>query len=279
TFDAFNIAELRERARARLPRGVFEYVDRGTEDELALANNRAAYDRVKLVPRVLRDVSRIDQTTQLFGTPLSMPPAIGATGGAALIWYHGDVALARAAKDAGIPFMITSASTTPIEQIAAVGGRQWFQLYPWENRTLSYALVDKAYALGCEALVVTVDTATQPNREYNFRNGFGIPLRFNRRNVVDVLTHPRWLWGVLLKHLMTTGLPRQANLPEELPTQATHNPPIAAAFRRSRLVWEEIRLSPRSWSGIFMIKAIVSPHNARPALEEGVDGLFVSNHG
>jgi isopentenyl diphosphate isomerase/L-lactate dehydrogenase-like FMN-dependent dehydrogenase len=277
--DSFNIFELREHARARLPKGVFEYVDRGTEDEVALRNNREAFERVKLLPRVLQDVSVIDQTTILFGRTMSMPLAIGATGAAALLWYDGDLALARAAAAADIPFMISSASTMSIEQIAAVGGRQWFQLYPWENRAHSYALVQKAYDLGCEALVVTADTAALPNREYNARNGFGIPLRLNPRNVADVLGHPRWLAGVLLKYMFTTGLPRQANLPEELRARVTESPQIGANFRCDTLSWDEIRLLRKSWRGIFIIKGILAPADAIRAVAEGVDAVIVSNHG
>lgn len=277
--ESFNIFDLRERARRRLPRGIFEYVDRGTEDEKALSNNREAFDRVKFVPRVLRNVSVIDQSTQLFGRSMSMPLAIGATGGAGLVWHDGDLALARAAADAGIPFTISSASTMPIEQIAAIGGRQWFQLYPWENRTHSYALVRKAHELGCEALVVTVDTATVPNREYNYRNGFGIPLRFNARNVADVLMHPRWLSSVLLKYFLTTGLPRQANLPEEMRNRVTESPQIGANFRCDTLDWEEVRLLRKMWRGVFIIKGIVSPADATRAVRSGVDAIIVSNHG
>lgn len=277
--DSHNIADLRDRAYARLPRGVFEYVDRGTEDEVALSNNREAFERMKLVPRVLKNVSAIDQSIELFGKPLSMPMALGATGGAALIWHDGDLALARAAATAGIPFTISSASTMPIEQIAAVGGRQWFQLYPWENREHSYALVRKARDLGCEALVVTVDTAVAPNREYNARNGFGIPLRFNARNVADVLSHPRWLCGVLLKYMLTTGLPRQANLPEEMRAKVTESPRIGANFRCDTLSWEEIGSLRRMWRGVFIIKGIVSATDAALAVRAGVDALIISNHG
>jgi len=278
-FDSFNIFQLREHARARLPRGIFEYMDRGTEDEVALSNNREAFERVKFVPRVLRNVSVIDSTTELFGRPMSMPLALGATGAAGLVWHDGDIALARAAANAGIPFTISSASTMPIEQIAAVGGRQWFQLYPWENRAHSYALVRKAHELGCEALVVTVDTATMPNREYNQRNGFGIPLRFNARNVADVLRHPRWLCGVLLKYLLTTGLPRQANLPEELRARVTESPQIGANFRCDTLDWEEVQLLRKMWSGVFILKGILSPADAALAIRSGVDAIIVSNHG
>ena len=279
TLDAYNIDDLRRLARARLPRGIFEYVDRGTEDELALRNNREAFERVKLVPRVLKDVSRIDQGVTLFGRPMAMPIAVGATGGAALVWHDGDIALARAAAAANIPFMISSASTIPIEKIVAAGGRQWFQLYPWENRALSYALVQKAHDLGCEALVITVDTAVPPNREYNFRNGFGIPLQFGRRNTLDVLAHPRWMISVLLRYFFTTGLPRQANLPEEMRAKVTEAPQVGAGFRCDTLCWEEIRLLRRQWPGKLIIKGIASPLDAAQAVAEGVDALIVSNHG
>jgi isopentenyl diphosphate isomerase/L-lactate dehydrogenase-like FMN-dependent dehydrogenase len=279
TLEAYNIEDLRQLARRRLPRGIFEYVDRGTEDELALRNNREAFERVKLVPRVLNDVSRIDQGISLFGRPMSMPIAVGATGGAALVWHDGDIALARAAAAANVPFTISSASTIPIEKIAGAGGRQWFQLYPWENRALSYALVQKAYDLGCEALVVTVDTAVPPNREYNFRNGFGIPLRFGRRNTLDVLSHPRWMTSVLLRYFFTTGMPRQANLPEELRAKVTEAPQVGAGFRCDTLCWEEIRLLRRQWRGKLIIKGIASPVDAAQAVAEGVDALIVSNHG
>lgn len=277
--NSFNVADLRQRARARLPRGIFEYVDRGTEDEIALVNNRVAFERMKLVPRVLRNVSAVDQTTNLFDRAINMPLAVGATGAAALVWHDGDLALARAAAAANIPFTISSASTLPIEQIAAVGGRQWFQLYPWENREHSYALVRRAYDLGCEALVVTVDTATVPNREYNQRNGFGVPLRLNARNVTDVLLHPRWLCTVLLKYAFTTGLPRQANLPEELRAAVTESPRIGANFKCDTLDWDEVAVLRKMWRGVFILKGIVSPLDAAQAVSAGADALIVSNHG
>jgi isopentenyl diphosphate isomerase/L-lactate dehydrogenase-like FMN-dependent dehydrogenase len=242
-------------------------------------NNREAFENLKLMPRVLNDVSTVDTSTTLFGRRLSMPICLGATGGAALVWHDGDIALARAAAAADIPFTVSSASTLPIEQIVAAGGRQWFQLYPWENRALTYALVQKAYELGCEALVVTVDTATAPNREYNFRNGFGIPLQLGRKNTVDVVAHPRWMFGVLLRYFFTTGLPRQANLPEELRASVTKAPHVGAGFRCENLCWEEIRLLRKQWRGIFMIKGIVSPQDAAQAVAEGVDAIVVSNHG
>lgn len=278
-FGVYNIDDLRKAAQARLPRGIFEYVDRGTEDDIAVRNNREAFERIKLMPRVLNDVSVVNTTTTLFGRPLSMPIGLGATGGAGLMWFEGDLELARAAAAADIPFMISSASTVAIERIAAVGGRQWFQLYPWENRELTYALVQKAHQLGCEALVVTVDTAVPPNREYNFRNGFGVPLRLGRRNVIDVLRHPRWMMGVLLRYLANGGMPRQANLPEALRSSVISSPQVGAAFRCDNLCWDELRLLRKQWPGKLLIKGLVAPSDARQAVDEGVDAVIVSNHG
>ena len=141
----YNVADLRERARRRLPHGIWEYLERGVEDETGMARNRAAFDRVTFRPRVLRGVQSIDTKTDIFGTSSAMPLALGPTGAAGLIWYKGDIALARAAAAAGVPFTISSASTMDLEQIAVAGGRLWFQLYYWEDRSLSHAVVARAH--------------------------------------------------------------------------------------------------------------------------------------
>ena len=137
----FNIADLREAARRRLPRGVFEFLDRGAEDEAALRSNREAFERIKLRNKVLVDVSRRTTATTLFGKPMSMPLVVAPTGVAGVCWYQGEAELARAAAKAGVPFTLATPSVTSIETIAAVeGGRKWFQLYMWKERELSYGL-------------------------------------------------------------------------------------------------------------------------------------------
>ena len=172
----FNYHDFREAARKRLPRGVFDYVDRGTEDELALVNNRAAFDRIGLKPKVLVDVSQRSMATQLFGRPSALPVAIAPTGAAGLLCHNGEVEIAKAAARAGIPFSLSTYSINSMEQVASeAGGRLWFQLYMWPDRAMSHQLVLRAKAAGFEALIVTVDTAAMPNREYNQRNGFGLP--------------------------------------------------------------------------------------------------------
>jgi len=275
----YNIADLRERARRRLPLGIWEYAERGVEDECGMARNRAAFDAITFRPRVLRGVETIDTTTQVFGKPLPFPLAVAPTGAAGLMWHKGDLALARAAARAGVPFIISSASTMDLEQILEPGGRQWFQLYLWEDRSLSHKVVDKAWHLGCEALFVTLDLPVPPNREYIQRNGFGTPFRLNARNAFDVLTHPRWLAGVMGRYALEGGIPTQANLPDRLRSKVTKGAPPGALFKQDDLDWDGVRKLRDRWPGKFVLKGILHPEDAERALAMGADGIVVSNHG
>lgn len=279
TFGAYNIVDLRRLAKRRLPRGIFEYVERGAEDEIGLAANRAAFAGARLLPRVARDVSHVDRRTSLFGAELAMPIAIAPTGSAGLVWHNGDVEIARAAAAAGIPFTISTASTMNIEEIATAGGRLWFQLYLWADRALSHAAMDRAHALGCELLMVTVDIPVPPNREYNLRNGFGTPFRIGPRNALDILSHPRWLAAVLGRYALAGGLPRQANLPPALRASVTRSAVVGAAFKGDNVTWDEIRALRARWPGNFLLKGVLRPDDAAHAIDVGCDGVVVSNHG
>jgi isopentenyl diphosphate isomerase/L-lactate dehydrogenase-like FMN-dependent dehydrogenase len=275
----YNIADLRERARRRLPLGIWEYAERGVEDECGMARNRAAFDAVTFRPRVLRGVGRIDTTTEIFGRPAAFPLALAPTGAAGLLWHKGDLALARAAARADIPFTISSASTMDLEDIATAGGRLWFQLYLWEDRALSHAVVDRAAELGCEALFVTLDLPVPPNREYIQRSGFGTPFTLNARNTLDVLMHPRWLAGVMGRYMLSGGIPTQANLPDRLRARVTKGAPPGALFKQDDLDWDGVRELRDRWPGKFVLKGILHPADAERALALGVDGVVVSNHG
>ncbi|MGZ3171895.1 MAG: alpha-hydroxy acid oxidase [Croceibacterium sp.] len=275
----YNIADLRERACARLPHGIWEYAERGVEDECGMARNRAAFEAVTFRPRVLRGVASVDATTEIFGKAIPFPLAVAPTGAAGLMWHKGDLALARAAAKAGVPFIISSASTMDLEQIAEAGGRQWFQLYLWENRELSYAVIDRAWQLGCEALFVTLDLPVQPNREYIQRNGFGTPFRLNARNTLDVLTHPRWLASVMARYMLEGGIPTQANLPDRLRAKVTKGAPPGALFKQDDLDWDGLKQLRDRWSGKFVLKGVLHPEDAEKALSLGADGVVVSNHG
>ena len=275
----YNVADLRERARRRLPHGIWEYLERGVEDETGMARNRAAFERVTFRPRVLRGVQAIDTSAEIFGKPSALPLAVGPTGAAGLMWYKGDLALARAAAAAGVPFTISSASTMDLEQIALGGGRLWFQLYLWEDRSLSHAVVARAHEVGCEALFVTLDLPVTPNREYIQRNGFGTPFQLNARNTLDVLLHPRWLAGVMGRYALDGGIPTQANLPDRLRAKVTKGAPPGALFKQDDLDWDGVKDLRDRWPGKFVLKGILHPEDAERALALGADGVVVSNHG
>jgi isopentenyl diphosphate isomerase/L-lactate dehydrogenase-like FMN-dependent dehydrogenase len=277
--EARNIADLRALARRRLPRGVFEYVDRGSEDEVALRNNRAAFERIRLRPHVLVDVSRRSTAAPLLGRVHAMPLVVAPTGAAGLVWHEGELAIAAAAAAADVPFTLATGSMTGMEKIARVGGRLWFQLYMWADRGLSHALVARARAAGFEGLVVTVDTPVMANREYNPRNGFALPFHPTGRAIVDMLAHPAWLTQVLFRYVATTGMPRYENMPPGHQRRITRGGAPNPLMRSDSLTWEDVKKLRELWPGRLMIKGILRPDDARQAVAIGADAVIVSNHG
>jgi (S)-mandelate dehydrogenase len=276
----YNIADLREAAKRRLPKGVFEFVDRGSEDEVGLRNNRAGFERIKLRPRSLVDMSGRTMQTTLFGKPMRMPVAIAPTGAAGLCWYEGELELAKAAAAAKIPFTLATGAMTSMEKIAReAGGRLWMQLYLWNDRKLSYELVQRAERAGFEALILTVDTVVSPNREYNARNGFNLPFHPTPRAVIDIVSHPRWLTGVLSRYLTTTGMPRYENLPEKFRSKITADPSQKEITRQDTMTWDDLRKLRDLWPRVLMVKGIMRADEAVRAVEYGADAVVVSNHG
>lgn len=277
---AFNVDDFRVLARKRLPKGLFEFVDRGTEDEVALLANRSAFARYKFIPRTLVDVSARSSEITLFGRRMAMPLAIAPTGVAGLMWHDGEVALAKAAASRGVPFTVATGSLTSLERVAdESGGSCWFQLYMWPQKALSMELVQRAQKAGFEALLVTVDTAVGSNREYNLRNGFSIPFKFSRRNIADVLMHPRWLFNVLARYMVSTGMPKYENYPEQLRSTVTAKPIGKAMAKADNMTWDDFRAIRKMWSGPLMAKGILHPLDARQAINCGADAIVVSNHG
>ena len=277
---AYNIFDLRDQALKRVPKGLFEFCDRGTEDEVSLRNNRAVFDRIRFKPRTLVDVSKRSLETTIFGNKHKMPMVIAPTGTAGLMWFEGELALARAAKEAGIPFTLATGSMTAMERVAnEVGGELWFQLYLWPERRYSHELVERAKVAGFKALVMTVDGASAGNREYNIRNGFTIPFTYSRRAVVDMLRHPRWLASVMLRYLMTTGMPVYRNYPAELMAKLTAGPMGRSSLRTDSLNWSDLDALRKLWPGKLIVKGILDPEDALKAVEHGADGIDVSNHG
>ena len=278
---ALAISDLRDVAQRHLPRGIFEYVARGTDEDRAVSRNAQAFDEVLLQPRVVRDVSGTSPAMNLLGLPSAAPIAIAPTGFASLLWLDGEVASARAAAAAGVPFTLSTGSITPMERIREESdGRLWLQLYVWPQRRMTMELIERAQAARFETLVITVDTPAAPFRPYNLRNGFSIPFKVSRRNAFDIALHPRWLFNVVLRNYLRNGPMVAENYPKELRT-----PVSKAAVGKFNLpfaddvTWEDIRDMRRRWKGPVLLKGVLSADDADQAVRAGCDGVIVSNHG
>jgi len=276
---ALNIEDLRQMARRRLTRALFEFIDRGSEDEVGLRHNREALERIKLRPRVLNDVSGRDPAITLFGKPQTMPIVIGPTGPAGFAWYRGETALGRAAAKAGIPFTLASTSNTPMEEIREKGGgTQWYHLYVWRDMEASLVAVERARKAGFEALVLTVDAIVPYNREFDVRNGVTFPIRITPRNFIDTLLHPRWLFGTMGRYVLAEQhLPRYVNIlmPQDIPASEVR----AFLTKNDTMTWDFLRRLRAMWPRTLIVKGILHPDDAIRAADCGADGVVVSNHG
>nr|WP_206668175.1 alpha-hydroxy acid oxidase [Pseudomonas caspiana] len=263
-------------ARKRMPHGFFAYMDHGCGEDLALTNNRESLRKIRLRSRVLRDVSARTTATTLFGISQSMPVVIAPTGPAGMVWLDGEVALARAAADAGIPFTVSTAATTPLEVIRrSGGGRQWFQLYMWPDREQSYEVVARAAHAGYDALVVTVDSMVPRNRPIEARSGF-VPFQWRPRNLLDVIMHPRWMFGSPIRQLLSGGMVRYENFPGFEKAKVTQLPRV---MKNDTVTWTDLEHLRERWRGTLIVKGITHPADAEKAVACGVDGIVISNHG
>ena len=277
---ALNIEDLRQLARRRLPRIAYEFLAGGTEDDVTLRANRAAFGRIRLQPRVLVDVSKRSQEVTLWGKTFNTPFGIAPTGAAGLFCFEADVALARAAAAAGVPFVLSTASFVPLERVLReAGGSQWFQLYMSKDRELAERLVVRARDAGYEALVVTTDIPVAAAREYNRRNNFEVPFRLNLANMVDGALHPGWLLNVFLRTLLDSGVPRFQNLDVNVGGRIISKSLTEFRTRRDALNWSDIRWLREIWPRKLLVKGILTVEDAQCAADNGADGIFVSNHG
>ena len=279
--DAQNIEDLRAIARSRVPKIAFDFLDGGAEDDLTLDNNRAVFKRIRFRPHTLIDVSKRSAKTEIFGKTFSAPFGVAPTGAAGLYGFKADSAMARAARDAGLPFVLSTASFEPLEEVAraAEGGALWFQLYMAKNRAPVEKLVARALDAGFEALVLTSDVAAMGNREYNRRNGFSTPLKLNLRNIVDGALHPRWSSGVFLRTLLDSGVPRYQNVSRDGNERIIDKPVAEFQERREEVNWEDFRWLREFWPRKLFIKGVVRGDDALKAQQLGADGVFISNHG
>ena len=272
------ISDLREEARRRLPRAVFDFMDGAAEDELTARRNQDDFRRLEFEPCMLVDVSRRELGTTILGQPARMPVIIAPTGLSALVWPQAEMALARAGQVCGIPVAVSMCASVSLEQVAeaATDGRRWFQVYVFRDRDLVRSLLKRARAAGYEALVVTVDVPVLGQRERDHRNGFTVPLRLSTRMLRELLRCPRWSYGVT-RH----GVPTMENFlgkdgrKKDIAT-LSH---LMTSNMDASLTWSDLSWLRDSWQGKVVVKGILSPADALEAIKRGADAVVVSNHG
>ena len=275
---ALTIEDLRLVAQRRLPNFSFEYVEGGAEDEVALRRNRDVFERIAWLPRTLAGVGTPDLWTEVLGETCHLPLIIAPTGFNGMLWPQGDLALARAASDAGIPFTLSTVSNYSLPRMTAeLPERIWFQLYPFKDPAAVDHLVGRAEQAGCRTLVVTTDVPVLGAREWDQRN-YRAPMQLSLRSKLDVLAHPGWLRRVMIPG----GAPEFENLKELLPPGARS---ALAGVRfmgtqiNARLGWDDMARIRARWQGKLVLKGILCVEDARRAVEMGADGIVLSNHG
>ncbi len=277
---AASALDYRELARRRLPPFLFEYIDGGSYAEVTLRRNVADLENVSLRQRVLADVSAIDLSTELFGRSLSMPVVLGPVGLAGMNARRGEVQAARAAEAAAIPFCLSTVSACPLDEVAAgVAKPIWFQLYMIRDRGFMRELLSKARALGCSALVFTVDMAVPGSRYRDYHSGLaGAPgLQGSLRRVLQAIAHPRWAWDVGI-----CGRPHQLGNVAPVLGKNSGLEDFFAWMRNNfdpSVTWRDLDFIREHWDRPLIIKGILDPADAKEAAAVGADGIVVSNHG
>ena len=276
---AITIEDLRARARRRLPRALFDFVDGGGEDEVTLRASRAAFERITFRPRALVDVSHRDASTTVLGVPLVAPLVVAPTGMPGLLWPRGEVAAARAAKARGSIFTLATRATCCIEEVAeATDGHVWFQVYVWRDRDVTRRLVERAKAAGAKAMFLTVDVPVVSQRERDLHNGFTVPPKVTVRNALDTLRRVDWLVRMLRGPKITDrnfiGLAATAGGSDLVRLGG-----YVTGLTDPSVDWDDFRWFRRLWDGPLVVKGLVTAEDATRAVDEGADGVVVSNHG
>ncbi|MFZ4485837.1 MAG: alpha-hydroxy acid oxidase [Candidatus Nanopelagicales bacterium] len=267
-----SIGDIRELARRRVPRSVFDYTDGAAGSELTLRRSVEAYSRVEFTPRVLRDVSSVDLSVEMLGRRSALPFALGPTGFTRMMHHVGEPAVAKVAGEAGIPYALSTLGTTSVESLAqaAPDTRRWFQLYVWRDRVASEALVKRVELAGYDTLILTVDTAVGGIRLRDVRNGLTIPPQLTLSTLAGMALYPRW-WGNLLttRPLEFASLSSTGGTVGDLLTKV-FDPAITGA---------DITWLRSIWPGRLVLKGVQSVEDAVIAVDLGVDAVILSNHG
>jgi L-lactate dehydrogenase (cytochrome) len=273
-----SVADLRRIARRRLPRGVFDYVDGGAEDERTLVANSAQFGMIKFRPRVLRDVSTVDTSTTLFGRSLPVPLVLAPTGFTRICDPDGELAVARAAARAELPYTLSTLGTRSIEEVSAVSdGRKWFQLYVWRDRGLAKEMIERADAAGYEAIVLTVDNAVLGRRERDIRRGFTLPPQVGPSTLIDGALHPAWTWSFVRSEPIRFANVVGRDVGDG--TDAVHLHDYINTQFDPTLSWRDLEWLRGVWSGPLVVKGIQTVADAVLAADIGVDAVALSNHG
>ena len=274
-----NLHDFRALAQRRLPKIAFDFIDGGADDELGMLRNREAFSSHQLLPRYLVDVTKRDQTVELFGRQYSSPIGISPTGMAGLFRTGADAMLAAAAKKANVPFLLSSASNLKIEEAARIApDNVWFQMYVTSDPHINHDLVKRAKEANVDVLVITVDVPVNSNRERNRRNGFTRPFRMTPAIMLDALTKPSWV----IEYLKAGGMPMMSNWqPYAKPgASADEVADMYGTLTPAPMTnWETIAAIRAQWTGPLVIKGLLHPDDATQAVSIGAQGIIVSNHG
>jgi L-lactate dehydrogenase (cytochrome) len=275
---AASVADMRRIAKRRLPRGCFDYIDGGAEDERTLTANTRAFADARFVPRVLRGLPDVEVGTSVLGESVAYPLVLAPTGFTRIADPQGELAVARAAERAGLPYTLSTLSTRSIEEVREVSqGRLWFQVYAWRDRGLVEEMIQRAAATRYEALVLTVDTAVFGRRERDVRRGFSLPPVIGPSTVLDGIVHPAWTLAFLRNEPI-----RFANVVGRSVGDGS-SPVTLADYINSQfdpaLSWDDIDWLRSVWDGKIVVKGIQCVADAVVAADKGVDAIALSNHG
>jgi len=275
--NCFSIQDLKKLAKRSLPGVMFDYIEGGAEDEVTLNNNKQSFQNFEFVPRVLRDVSKIDLSSRVQDIHTALPIVIAPTAMSRSFHYQGELAVAAAAKNSGIPYSLSTMSTCSIEEVAAVKENPgFFQIYVWKDTKMVDDFIKRCKQSGYQGLMLTVDLPAPGNRERDLRNGHGNAKKQKRKIAIGALKTPKWLYRLLtspelILANMVEFLPHGANLSKTIET-------VSQQFDAS-VTWEDARKMRDKWQGKFLIKGIQSVADAKKAVEIGATGIVISNHG
>lgn len=271
------IDDLNKQAKKSIPGVIYDYLDGGAEDEITVQRNRESFACYEFVPRVLEDVRNIDLSVTMQGVESPMPLFLAPTGMSRLFHYQGERAVARAANEAGIPYALSTVSTTSIEDVADLcKAPLFFQIYVWKNRALVHEFIERCQRCDYKGMILAVDVPALGNRERDLRNGHGRPLELQIRTALSGWNKPGWIFRYL-----TSGKPKMANMVEHLPYGGDARKTIDTVNEQfdASVTWDDAKALRDSWEGSFLLKGIQSVDDAVKAREIGATGIVLSNHG